>query len=97
MLQQVRTAFEPTKWPILDITSSTNPDDNKGEQPNTSEDKPKTPEADADKETVKEEAPSIEANTERVENVEEKKFDNIVKEPTITTVEKFEVCTLLLI
>lgn len=63
----MRTAFEPTKWPILDITSGTYTEDDKHDKPKDPEDKPKSSEDDVkDKETtlVKEEAPSIEKSEE---------------------------------
>uniref|UniRef100_A0A2A4JCD4 HTH La-type RNA-binding domain-containing protein n=1 Tax=Heliothis virescens TaxID=7102 RepID=A0A2A4JCD4_HELVI len=71
---KVRTAFEPTKWPILDISSFTNAEEEKSSQPDekpkSSDDKPKAPEDDVTVETPKEEAPSIETKVENLENVE---------------------------
>ncbi|KAJ8706608.1 hypothetical protein PYW07_012686 [Mythimna separata] len=92
---KVRTAFEPTKWPILDITSGTNTEEEKTDKPTlpedkpkSPEDKPKTPEDDVkEKETaiVKEEAPSIESE-KSVETVVEKSVE--VEEKSVKVEEK---------
>ncbi|XP_063899457.1 la-related protein 1 isoform X2 [Helicoverpa armigera] len=93
---KVRTAFEPTKWPILDITSGTNAEEEKSTQPDdkpkSSEDKPKAPEDDVTVETAKEEAPSIETKVDSVEieKVVEKPVEELKEVAVVAAVENVE-------
>ncbi|CAB3240945.1 unnamed protein product [Arctia plantaginis] len=85
---QVRTAFEPTKWPLLDIMAgSTNAEEEK-EKPKDAEEKPEVPVDGVIETKMPEEAPSIE--TEKKEKTEDVVKVDVKKEDDKTSVEKTE-------
>ncbi|XP_013141859.1 PREDICTED: la-related protein 1 isoform X1 [Papilio polytes] len=97
---KVRTAFEPTKWPILDITNSDDTERNdKNEKPDANDtDKDKVNDVDKEqnenkevKEVIEErekieEAPSIEEKVEKVEKEPEVAKPTVVDTETESTV-----------
>lgn len=84
---KVRTAFEPTKWPLLDITAGTIERDEK-EKPKEPEEHPKAAEDDVTETKAPEEAPSIEG--EKTQDKVEEKMEAVVEDVAKTVVDNTE-------